>query len=115
MYKRQVLQYQFQDLKVDTNGFEVTLSFGGIREKIYIPYTAVTTFADPSVQFGLQFREVDYNYSDEMDIELTDVDVKNKPKSEEIVKKPAKGGKKSKAEAPSTNVVSLDKFRKNKD
>lgn len=108
-----VLQYQFQDLKVDTKGFEVTLSFGGVREKIYIPYTAVTTFADPSVQFGLQFREVEYNYSDEIDIELNESDIKKDNKTEQSAKKPSKG-KKGKGES-TTNVVSLDKFRKKKD
>lgn len=102
-----VLQYQFQDLIVDPQGFGVTLSFNGVKEKIYIPFTAITTFADPSVQFGLQFREVEYNYMDEVDVELEDEFAHPQPSSD----KP-KGGKKKKGGAG--NVVSLDKFRKNK-
>lgn len=53
-----ILQYQFWDLAVTEQGFEVGMSFGGIPEKLYIPFAAVTGFFDPSVQFGLQFEEV---------------------------------------------------------
>ncbi|MBS0245623.1 MAG: hypothetical protein JSR61_03310 [Proteobacteria bacterium] len=52
-----ILQYQFWDLAVTEQGFEVGMSFGGIPEKLYVPFTAVTGFFDPSVQFGLQFEE----------------------------------------------------------
>lgn len=53
-----ILQYQFWDLAVTEQGFEVGMSFGGIPEKLYVPFTAVTGFFDPSVQFGLQFEEI---------------------------------------------------------
>ena len=53
-----ILQHQFWDLSVNERGFEVGLSFGGIPEKLAIPFEAVTGFFDPSVQFGLQFEEV---------------------------------------------------------
>ena len=53
-----ILQYQFWDLAVTEQGFEVGMSFGGIPEKLHIPFAAVTGFFDPSVQFGLQFEEV---------------------------------------------------------
>ncbi|MCW5694384.1 MAG: hypothetical protein KIT48_18660 [Pseudolabrys sp.] len=53
-----ILQYQFWDLAVTEQGFEVGMSFGGVPEKLYIPFAAVTGFFDPSVQFGLQFEEV---------------------------------------------------------
>lgn len=53
-----ILQYQFWDLVVTEQGFEVGMSFGGIPEKLYVPFTAVTGFFDPSVQFGLQFEEI---------------------------------------------------------
>lgn len=53
-----ILQHQFWDLSVTDAGFEVGMSFGGIPEKLYIPFAAVTGFFDPSVQFGLQFEEV---------------------------------------------------------
>mgnify|MGYP001555574397 CR=1 FL=1 len=51
-----VLQHQFWDLTVDEAGFAVTLSFNRIPERMKIPFAAVTSFADPSVDFGLQFR-----------------------------------------------------------
>jgi hypothetical protein len=39
-------------------GFEVGLSFGGIPERLVVPFAAVKGFFDPSVQFGLQFEEI---------------------------------------------------------
>ncbi len=53
-----ILQHQFWDLIVSERGFEVGLSFGGIPEKLGIPFEAISGFFDPSVQFGLQFEEV---------------------------------------------------------
>jgi hypothetical protein len=52
-----ILQHQFWDLTVNDTGFEVGLSFGGIPEKLSIPFDAINGFFDPSVQFGLQFEE----------------------------------------------------------
>ena len=54
-----VLQYQFEDLFINDNGFSVSLSFDNQQEKIVIPFAALTAFADPSVKFGLQFRHID--------------------------------------------------------
>ena len=91
-----VLQYQFQNLSVEEEGFSVVLSFNGTKETIYIPYKAITTFADPSVQFGLQFREMDYTYDDsneELNIEIDERSEDSKQSSDD-------------------NVVDLDKFRK---
>jgi uncharacterized protein len=53
-----ILQHQFWDLKVGDDEFEVGLSFGGIPEKLLVPFEAINGFFDPSVQFGLQFEEV---------------------------------------------------------
>ena len=53
-----ILQHQFWDLRVDDDGFEVGLSFGGVPERLAIPFGAVKSFFDPSVQFGLQFEEI---------------------------------------------------------
>ena len=53
-----ILQHQFWDLKVGEEEFEVGLSFGGIPEKLTVPFESVNGFFDPSVQFGLQFVEV---------------------------------------------------------
>lgn len=51
-----VLQNQFSDLLVDDDVFEVRLSFGGVSSLLRVPYAAVTTFADPSVEFALQYE-----------------------------------------------------------
>jgi hypothetical protein len=53
-----ILQHQFWDLKVGDDEFEVGLSFGGVPERLTIPFEAINGFFDPSVQFGLQFEEV---------------------------------------------------------
>jgi uncharacterized protein len=54
-----VLQHQFWDLKVSGEGFEVGLSFGGVPERLVVPFDAITGFRDPSVQFALQFETLD--------------------------------------------------------
>jgi uncharacterized protein len=54
-----VLQHQFWDLRVDDQAFEVGLSFGGIPERLAVPFEAVTAFYDPAVQFGFQFETLD--------------------------------------------------------
>ena len=51
-----VLQHQFENLIVDSNGFAVSLRFKGKPEQMVIPYSAITSFADPSVNFGLQLK-----------------------------------------------------------
>lgn len=51
-----VLQHQFWDLKVTDELFEVGLSFGGVAERLVVPFAAIKAFADPSVQFTLQFE-----------------------------------------------------------
>jgi hypothetical protein len=53
-----ILQHQFWDLTVNDQAFEVGLSFGGITERLNIPFDAIHGFFDPSVQFGLQFEEM---------------------------------------------------------
>jgi len=54
-----VLQHQFWDLGVSEDAFEVGLSFGGVPERLSIPFAAVKGFFDPSVEFGLQFQQID--------------------------------------------------------
>ena len=51
-----VLQHQFWDLNVGEHSFEVGLSFSGVPERLLVPFDAITTFFDPSVQFGLKFE-----------------------------------------------------------
>jgi uncharacterized protein len=53
-----ILQHQYWDLEVSDHAFEVGLSFGGVPEKLSVPFEAIKGFFDPSVQFGLQFEEV---------------------------------------------------------
>jgi uncharacterized protein len=54
-----VLQYQFWDLTVTEQGFDVGLSFGGVPERVGVPFDAITAFYDPSAQFGFQFELID--------------------------------------------------------
>ncbi|MEA2943209.1 MAG: uncharacterized protein QOD09_3738 [Bradyrhizobium sp.] len=54
-----ILQHQFWDLVVTEDRFEVGLSFGGIPERLVVPFNSIKSFFDPSVQFGLQFDPSD--------------------------------------------------------
>ena len=67
-----VMQHWFDNLEVTDEGFSVTLNFGDQPEPLYIPYDAIKTFVDPSVEFGLRFetQEVD-DEDDEPDPEPT--------------------------------------------
>ena len=51
-----VMQHWFEDLEVDEAGFSVTLNFGDNPERLRIPFDAILTFVDPSVEFGLRFE-----------------------------------------------------------
>jgi hypothetical protein len=51
-----ILQHQFWDLVVTEDRFDVGLSFGGIPERLVVPFASIKSFFDPSVQFGLQFE-----------------------------------------------------------
>jgi hypothetical protein len=51
-----ILQHQFWDLVVTEDRFEVGLSFNGVPERLVVPFSAIKSFFDPSVQFGLQFE-----------------------------------------------------------
>ena len=51
-----VLQHQYWDLDVQHDRFSVMLKFGGMPKVLAMPYSAVTRFYDPSVQFLLQFE-----------------------------------------------------------
>ena len=98
-----IIQHQFWDLISDENHFEVTLSFNGKKKKISVPYNAITSFTDPSVGFGLQFKtESPENIKDKDHLEQIpivskkNIDLKNK--------KNTKSGK----------IISLDEFRHKK-
>ena len=53
-----VLQHQFWDLVVGDTSFEVGMSFGGIPERLIVPFAAIKEFVDPSVPFGVKFEQV---------------------------------------------------------
>ncbi len=67
-----VLQHQFWDFKVEEQQFCVTLSFGGVPEKLVIPFAALTAFADPSIKFGLQFQSLEVAEVDFMESEAVE-------------------------------------------
>ncbi len=97
-----VLQYQFSDLNVDDENLGVTLSFNNVPEQLVVPLAAISIFADPSVNFALQFQPMDEEL-DESDFILDEDDGPDDDGS---------GGGKKKAEDKTGEVVSLDKFRK---
>ena len=90
-----VMQHWYDDLEVHNDGFSVTLNFGDTPEHLVIPYEAILTFVDPSVEFGLRFET---NEEDE------DKDEDKPADSEESNQD---GTKKETGQ-----VVSLDNFRK---
>lgn len=87
-----VIQHEFWDLEVKNDRFSVVLSFDDIKEKLTIPFSAIVSFVDPSVKFGLQFVSTVEDETLETD-NLSDKDSKNSAEDK-------------------TNVVSLDDFRK---
>jgi hypothetical protein len=114
-----ILQHQFWDLSVSDTGFEVGLSFGGIPEKLGVPFGAVKGFFDPSVQFGLQFEEAGEAPSGE---EVEPAQTAKQPAKPTPVAPPpatpapaAPAPAEKPAEKPAAagaEVVSLDRFRK---
>ncbi len=80
-----VIQHWFENLEVTADGFSVTLNFGNQPEPLVIPFDAVRTFVDPSVEFGLRFetREEDEEEDDE---EEDDGDDDPPPHDAEIVR-----------------------------
>jgi uncharacterized protein len=90
-----VLQHQFWQLTVEEAGFSVGLSFQSKVERLTIPFAALTGFADPSVQFGLQFQTPE-------------------PEAREVAALPAAAAAPpaEPAERPAAEIVTLDKFRK---
>ena len=120
-----VLQHQFWDLKISEEAFEVGLSFSGVAERLYVPFEAITAFADPSVQFALQFETLTEapEDSDEAPAPLRSVDRPAAAKPAEKLKPepvPAKAAAPKAAaedpdgppDKPSGEVVRLDRFRK---
>ena len=97
-----IIQHQFWDLKTSDDHFEVTLSFSGEKKNIFVPFKAITSFTDPSVGFGLQFK-IEDNFKDTNLSKIKDLDI-NKPMITNSKDADPKSG----------DVVSLDEFRDKK-
>jgi len=91
-----VVQNWFDSLAVDPDGFAITLNFGNSPEPLYIPFDAISTFVDPSVEFGLRFELQGDEDEDDDDDSFDEAPMLEDAPSEE----------------KSGEVVSLDKFRK---
>lgn len=103
-----VLQFQFWDLEILEDQFSVTLSFNDVREPLTIPFEALTGFADPSVQFGLQFQQTANGDAASGD---DDPDGESAPDDADD----GEGDGESAEDTGGTGeVVSLDQFRKKK-
>ncbi|QQP90382.1 hypothetical protein IGS68_03740 [Skermanella sp. TT6] len=102
-----VLQYQFYGLEVEDDKFGVTLSFNNAHERLIIPFAAITTFADPSVTFALQFQPLS---SQEGPTSMEEIE---EEVTEEAERQAAKaGGAKQADDGKMGQVVALDSFRK---
>ncbi|MEM8537024.1 MAG: ClpXP protease specificity-enhancing factor SspB [Pseudomonadota bacterium] len=97
-----VMQHWFDHLDVTDEGFTITLNFGDKPETLYIPYDAIMTFVDPSVEFGLRF-ETQEDGEDAPVVELDEAPMQEMVEPED---EPATDSPKE------AEVVSLDKFRK---
>jgi hypothetical protein len=107
-----ILQHQFWDLVVTEDRFEVGLSFGGIPERLVVPFNAIKSFFDPSVQFGLQFEA-----SDGAPAAVPESPTANLPAAAAPTAPPPgapAAGNQDDVERPSegAEVVRLDRFRK---
>ena len=95
-----VIQHWFDNLVVREDGFSITLNFGDQPEPIQIPFDAIQTFVDPSVEFGLRFENQDM---DEIEEEAEADDTETSTEATET----------SDAEPrQEAEVVSLDQFRR---
>jgi len=101
-----VLQYQFFGLKLDNDILYVTLSFNNIKEQLHVPIDSITTFADPSVNFALQFQS-DQSEAGEGDEDKAGSPAAGNDDQGAATKKAEKAKDEKRGE-----VISLDMFRK---
>ncbi|MFK7835872.1 MAG: SspB family protein [Sulfitobacter sp.] len=97
-----VMQHWYDGLEVTDEGFSVTLNFGDAPEPLYIPYDAIRTFVDPSVEFGLRFEQQEGEDAGQSDLPAPEV------KAEETDTQSDGDIEESK----DAEIVSLDSFRK---
>tara|TARA_R110002072_G_scaffold112223_26_gene241078 strand:+ start:4232 stop:4744 length:513 start_codon:yes stop_codon:yes gene_type:complete len=104
-----VLQYQFWGLEISEDAFEITLSFSGTNERLYIPFDSVVGFADPSVNFGLQFKAAESEFAG-----IGPDDLQDTEELEDGDAPPNSEDGDSDGEQKTGEVVALDAFRKKK-
>ncbi len=111
-----VLQHQYEDLVVEADHFAITLSFNGRPTRLVIPFAAVTSFADPSVNFGLQLKmmPIEEDGAEAVENEHADISPSVQPSSGD-------DGSEDSGDAPDDDdddqekmgeVIALDAFRK---
>ncbi|WP_299551278.1 ClpXP protease specificity-enhancing factor SspB [uncultured Tateyamaria sp.] len=104
-----VMQHWYDKLDVGTEGFAVTLNFGDAPEPLYIPYDAIKTFVDPSVEFGLRFET--QGEDDDETAPATPPEIL--PSRAPAAPKPTpEDGAKVDDDGKDAEIVSLDSFRK---
>ena len=101
-----VLQHQFWNLEVGENKFAVSLSFNDNQENLHIPFAAVTAFADPSVNFELQFQLI------VQDAQTPSPTASNANPSIKLNRKEPSAASADPSLGDGNNVVALDVFRK---
>ncbi len=102
-----VIQHWFDNLDVGDTGFAITLNFGDNPEPLYVPYDAIVTFVDPSVEFGLRF---DSGEDDEQNAEVVSIET---AEHDDVPEAPMVEALDDDDEPPKdAEVVSLDSFRK---
>ena len=105
-----VLQHQFEDLVVDHDGFAVTLNFNQVKERMHIPFASISAFADPTSNFGLQFKFEDAEETVSSQFIPPEMEFQTGAgKDDESEQKTAKNDE----TGSNGNVVTLDTFRKN--
>ena len=95
-----VMQHWYDNLEVTDEGFSITLNFGDAPEPLYIPYDAIKTFVDPSVEFGLRFENHDDDSANSDVLAPAALELAQTEKGDKPVKD------------KDADVVSLDSFRK---
>ena len=94
------------------DGFSVTLRFSGRAENLSIPFSELTGFSDPSVNFGLQLKTTEMT---EADIEDLDFPVEPPDKDQEFSipgEEQASDTSDTSVETKTGEVIALDAFRK---
>ena len=80
-----IIQHEYYHLSVNKHDFNIGLSFNNKKSDLKISFDSITSFADPSANFGLNYQ---FNKSDK--------DLKNNEKSQDV-----------------SNVINFSNFKKN--